>query len=288
MATEALIPAFEQLTPALAGVAIAEPRPSTELRHRIDLGGTLVDCVDRESAVDRINSFLWSGRPHQVVTVNLDFLSIAERDERFRALINGSDLAVADGMPLVWLSRLRGEPLSERVAGVELVEDSCRIAAETGQGVFLLGAAPGVAELAAERLTERHPGLRVVGTYSPERSALAKRKENDRIVRMITRANPGFLFVALGAPRQDEWIRAHLHELNVPVSMGVGCVFDLLAGVSSRAPVWMRSAGLEWTYRLLREPRRLWRRYIVNDLPLFGRLLVSGRRPSGAPVVVPT
>jgi N-acetylglucosaminyldiphosphoundecaprenol N-acetyl-beta-D-mannosaminyltransferase len=278
MATEAMIQVH----------ATAELRPSPEARPRIDLGGTLVDRVDREEAVKRISAFLWSGRPHQIVTVNLDFLSIAERDQRFRLLINSSDLAVADGMPLVWLSRLRGEALAERVAGVELVDDSCRIAAQTGHGVFLLGAAPGVAEIAAERLTERHPGLRIVGTYSPDRAALSKRKENERIVRMIQQAKPGFLFVALGAPRQDRWIRAHLQELNVPVSMGVGCVFDLLAGVSSRAPSWMQTAGLEWAYRLVREPRRLWRRYILNDLPLFGRLLLSGRRPAGAPVVVPT
>jgi N-acetylglucosaminyldiphosphoundecaprenol N-acetyl-beta-D-mannosaminyltransferase len=115
-----------------------------------------------------------------------------------------------------------------------------------------------------------------------------RRKERERIVRMINNAHPGLLFVALGAPRQDVWIHDHLRELNVPVAMGVGCVFDLLAGVSSRAPMWMQDAGLEWAYRLVREPRRLWRRYILNDLPVFGRLLVSGRRPSGSTVVVPT
>jgi N-acetylglucosaminyldiphosphoundecaprenol N-acetyl-beta-D-mannosaminyltransferase len=257
------------------------------LRARLDLGGTLVDCVDREAAMDRIRTFLWSGRPHQVVTVNLDFLSIAERNDDFRTLINSADLAVADGMPLVWLSRLRGESLSERVAGVELVDDSCELAAQTGHSVFLLGAAPGVAQTAGERLKERHPGLRIGGAYSPPMGPL-KRKETDRMVRMIRAASPGFLFVALGAPRQDQWIRENLLELNVPVSMGVGCVFDLLAGVSSRAPEWMQTAGLEWAYRLVREPRRLWRRYILNDLPLFGRLLVRGRRPSGPPVAVPT
>src|SRR5262249_39681403 len=154
VATEALTQVFEQLT-------APELRPIAEVRPRIDLGGTLVDRVDRESAVKHISAFLFSGRPNQVVTVNLDFLSIADKDVRFRALINSSDLAVADGMPLVWLSRVRGEPLTERVTGVELVDDSCRIAAQTGHGVFLLGAAPGVAEIAAERLRQRHPGLRI-------------------------------------------------------------------------------------------------------------------------------
>jgi N-acetylglucosaminyldiphosphoundecaprenol N-acetyl-beta-D-mannosaminyltransferase len=105
-----------------------------------------------------------------------------------------------------------------------------------------------------------------------------KRRENERLVRMINQAAPAFLFVALGAPRQDLWIQSHLHQLNVPVAVGVGCVFDLLAGVSRRAPGWMQAAGLEWAYRLGREPRRLWRRYIVNDLPVFGRLLLRGQR----------
>jgi N-acetylglucosaminyldiphosphoundecaprenol N-acetyl-beta-D-mannosaminyltransferase len=291
VATEVLT--LEQLTtpeshPAPALVSGGAPAPAAAQRPRLDFGGTLIDRVDRHQALERIRGFLHAGQPQQVVTVNLDFLSIAERDAAFRAVINGAGLAVADGMPLVWLSRLRGEPLAERVAGVELVDAACALAARTGDGVFLLGAAPGVARTAAERLVERHPGLRIAGTYSPPMGPL-KRKHNQQIVRMIREAAPGFLFVALGAPRQDLWIAEHLHELNVPVAMGVGCVFDLLAGVTTRAPSWMQAAGLEWSWRLLREPRRLWRRYILNDLPVFGRLLLSGRRSAGQqPIVVPT
>lgn len=281
MATDALVlnrlPAAE---PALAG-------PS--LRPRVQLGSSLIDRLDFDQAVERIRGFLWSGRPHQVVTANLDFLSIAERNPEFRETVNQAHLAVADGMPLIWLSRLRGEPLPERVTGVDLVDACCELAAQTGHGVFLMGAGPGVAQAAAQRLQERHPDLRIVGTYTPPMGQL-KRKENARLVSMIQEARPGFLFVALGAPRQDVWIRTHLNELNVPVAMGVGCVFDLLAGVSNRAPAWMQSAGLEWAYRLVREPRRLWRRYLVNDLPLFGRLLFSNnaREAGRTPLVVTT
>jgi len=253
-------------------------------RERVLLGSTFVDQLDFEQSVENIRGFLRSGRAHQIVTVNLDFLSIAERNSAFRETINSADLAVADGMPLVWLSRLRGQPLPERVTGVELVDACCEIAAETGQGVFLLGAGPGVAEAAAQRLQARHPDLRIAGTYAPPMGPL-KRKDNARMVRMVRDAAPGFLFVALGAPRQDLWIRSHLEELNVPVAMGVGCVFDLLAGVSNRAPSWMQAAGLEWAYRLVREPRRLWRRYLLNDLPLFGRLLFSSREASDEALV---
>jgi N-acetylglucosaminyldiphosphoundecaprenol N-acetyl-beta-D-mannosaminyltransferase len=257
-------------------------------RSRVLLGNTFVDQLDFDQSVEAIRGFLRAGRSHQIVTVNLDFVSIAERNTEFRELVNRSDLAVADGMPLIWLSRLRGQPLPERVTGVELVDACCDIAAESGQGVFLMGAAPGVAQAAAQRLQERHPDLRIVGTYSPPMGAM-KRHDDERLVRMIREAAPGFLFVALGAPRQDLWIRAHLEELNVPVAMGVGCTLDLLAGVTNRAPSWMQAVGLEWAYRLVREPRRLWRRYLLNDLPLFGRLLFSSNRdPNERAVVVPT
>jgi N-acetylglucosaminyldiphosphoundecaprenol N-acetyl-beta-D-mannosaminyltransferase len=259
------------------------PRPDGTPRPRLDLGGTFIDQIDLTAAVERIRQFLRSGQPHQVVTVNLDFLSIAARNPEFQATLNNADLAVADGMPLVWLSRLRGQPLAERVAGVELVTESCRIAAEQGLRVFLLGAGPGVAEAAGKRLQAMYPGLEIAGTYSPPIGSLRQR-ENDRIVRMIRNASPDFLFVALGAPRQDMWIREHQHQLQVPVAMGVGCVFDLLTGSVKRAPVWMQRRGLEWAFRLVQEPTRLWRRYLVNDLPMLARLALTGptREPSEA------
>jgi len=137
--------------------------------------------------------------------------------------------------------------------------------------VFLLGAAPGVADEAARTLQARYPRLRIAGVYSPPFGSETP-EEDARMVQMIRDAEPGILFVALGAPRQDQWIRAHRHALGVPVAMGVGCVFDLLAGVVDRAPTWMQRTGLEWAFRLGQEPGRLWRRYIVEDIPTFGRL----------------
>jgi N-acetylglucosaminyldiphosphoundecaprenol N-acetyl-beta-D-mannosaminyltransferase len=261
-----------------AADAAPPPAPVTELRRRrLDLGGVLVDQVDPSLAVERLRGFLASGRPHQVATVNLDFVSIAGRQAAFRAAINRAELAVADGMPLVWLSRLRGRPLAARITGHELVEACCRLAAETGRGVFLLGAAPGVAAAAARELEARHPGLRVVGTYSPPFGPLTA-AEDARMVRMVREAAPGFLFVALGPPRQELWIRAYLEELGVPVAMGVGCVLDVLAGEVRRAPGWAQRAGLEWACRLAQEPRRLWKRYVLDDVPTLGRLVLEAAR----------
>ena len=243
-------------------------------RKRVAIGDIFVDNVDLSTAVEQIDEFVGSGQPHQVVTVNLDFVSIASREPSFRTTVNHADLAVADGMPLVWLSRLRGQPLAERVAGVELVTESCRLAASRGASVFLLGAASEIAEAAAHRLETMWPGLRIAGFYSPPMGPL-EGVENERIVGMIREAAPDLLFVALGAPRQDLWIRENQPDLRVPVAMGVGCVFDVLAGSVRRAPVWMQRTGLEWAFRLLQEPQRLWRRYLVNDLPLLARLAIG-------------
>lgn len=286
MATQALV-AEEMFAPVPDSTVSA--LASDYSRERIELGGVLIDNVDGDGASQRLEDFLVGGGFHQVVTVNLDFLSIAQRDQRFRRTLNTADLAVADGMPLVWASRWRGTPLPERVAGVDLVHESCRLAAADGRGVFLFGAAPGVADAAARNLEEMYPGLRIAGTYSPPIGPISRR-ENARIVRMINAAQPAFLFVALGAPRQDLWIHENRANLRVPVSMGVGCVFDVVAGSVVRAPRWMQRSGLEWAYRLGQEPGRLWRRYLVNDSRMLFRLLFDSKSASraDAPLVVPT
>jgi N-acetylglucosaminyldiphosphoundecaprenol N-acetyl-beta-D-mannosaminyltransferase len=254
-------------------------------RQRVTIGSIYVDNVDLSAAVQRVESFLDGGGAHQIVTVNLDFVTIASRDDAFRDTINDADLAVADGMPLIWLSRLREHGLAERVAGVELVSESCRVAAEREASIFLLGAAPGVAGAAADRLRQTWPGLKVAGCYSPPMGPLSI-DENARICRMIQDAAPDLLFVALGAPRQDMWIYEHQPVLQVPVAMGVGCVFDVLAGSIRRAPVWMQRTGLEWAFRLGQEPQRLWKRYLLNDLPMLARLAwQTGGEPRDAMAV---
>ncbi len=246
-------------------------------RDRVALSGVLVDRVGVAQARRRIAVFLGSEGLHQVVTVNLDFLHIAQGDAGFRETINEADLAVADGMPLVWASRLAGRRLPERVTGNALVETCAGLAAVTGRSIYLLGGRPGIAEEAARTIRRRHPGAIVAGMYSPRFGPLSPR-EDRVIVERVNRSGAGFLFVALGAPRQDVWIRAHRHQLDVNVAMGVGCTLDILAGAMSRAPQWMQRTGLEWLHRFRREPRRLWQRYLVNDTRMFLRLMVDSAR----------
>ena len=246
-------------------------------RRRIEVAGVLVDHLDERGATETLERFLADGRSHQIVTVNADFVRIARRDPEYRALLNAADLAVADGMPIVWLSRLRGTPLPARIAGLELVEETCRIAAQSGIGVFLLGAADGVADAAGRTLVSRHPGLRIAGTYAPPFGAWPA-DEVSRMAEAVRAAGRCVLFVAFGAPRQDRFIRSNLATLDVPIAMGVGCAFDLLAGDVRRAPHWMRRGGLEWLWRLAQEPARLWRRYLLEDGPLVLRLAFAALR----------
>jgi N-acetylglucosaminyldiphosphoundecaprenol N-acetyl-beta-D-mannosaminyltransferase len=282
MATEAL--AIHESPRRAPGRILSHP--VREARQRVDLGGVLIDRVDLSSAIDRVRGFLRSGKTNQIVTVNLDFVAIARRDQGFRETINAAEMAVADGMPLVWVSHLADEPVPERLTGVELVDECCRLAVETDTSVFLLGAGPGVADMAADKLRERFPGLRIAGVYAPPFGPLSD-EENEHIVQLVRTARPDFLFVALGAPQQDVWIMNNRERLDVPVCMGIGCVLDLLAGVVSRAPTWMQDSGLEWLFRLGQEPSRLWRRYIVDDMPVLVWLVrqaLGRERPGGPPI----
>lgn len=242
-------------------------RPSdAERRIRIAILGVGIDPVTSDEAVRRVSALIAAGRPAHVVTVNPEFVMAARRDPRFAAVLEAADLALADGVGVVWAARLLGTPVPERVPGVDIVPRLACAAAELGRSVFLLGAAPGVAPRAAEALTAygcgSGPGVRIAGTEagSPDAGDAAA------IIARVTAADPGLLLVAFGAPRQDLWIAAHRDDLRVPVMMGVGGTFDMLAGVQRRAPRVVRGLGLEWLWRLVLEPAR-WRRQLA--LPRF-------------------
>jgi N-acetylglucosaminyldiphosphoundecaprenol N-acetyl-beta-D-mannosaminyltransferase len=220
--------------------------------HRVTMAGTL--------AV--LESMIREGGSHHVVTVNPEFIMLARHHETFRAVLNRADLAVPDGVGILYASRLLGNPIRERVTGIDIIEQFMPRAASAGFRVFLLGAGPGVAERAAAVLERAAPGLVIAGTHagSPDPS------EEDGICRRINGAKPDILLVAYGSPNQELWIARTREKLNVPVSIGVGGSFDFIAGVVQRAPPWMRSMGLEWFYRLVNQPER-WRRMMA--LPHF-------------------
>jgi N-acetylglucosaminyldiphosphoundecaprenol N-acetyl-beta-D-mannosaminyltransferase len=230
---------------------------------RVDIAGVPVDTVDMHEAISRLRDALAGQRLFQVSTINLDFVVRAQRDPEVRGIFQRSDLNIADGAPVVWLGKLLGADMRSRVAGADLVPKVLGEAANAGSRVFLLGGEDGVAAIAAARLLERYPGIVVAGTYEPPRAAI-KDMNNAEILARIDEAKPDLLLVAFGHPKQECWIDMHRERLPVSVAIGVGCVFDLIAGRSRRAPRWMQRAGLEWAYRAAREPRRLLGRYMTD------------------------
>ena len=241
-----------------------QTRPASTV-PRFALGQVKVDAHTFASALDAIEALVAGGRGGAVFTPNVDHVVKAEHDAELRAAYGAADLCLADGMPLVWASRLLGPPLPERIAGSDFMAPLLQLAASRGWGVYLLGGAPGSAQLAAD-VIGRSFGARVVGAEGPEIDLrVPGEKGGAAALARIQRARPELILVGLGAPKQEVWIQRHRAELAPAVAVGVGASIDFLAGRVPRAPRWMARTGLEWAYRLSREPRRLARRYLVED-----------------------
>jgi len=243
-------------------------------RQAVVILGVPIDDLSTDQTLQRIDQLVSDGRraqrTHQVATANVDFIVNALIDPEVRLILQEASLTTADGMPLVWAARLLGVNLAGRVAGADLVPLLVAQAAQKGQSVFFLGGAVGVAARAADILKQRHPELIVAGVLSPPFSSVLEMDPS--IVDAVKAAHADILLVAFGNPKQEKWISMHKHELGVPVAMGVGGSLDFIAGSTTRAPGWMQHTGLEWLHRMLHNPRRLVRRYVV-DFFIFGSFL---------------
>lgn len=234
--------------------------------RRIEILNVPVDAVTHSEALAQIKAFLREQKPHMVTTPNPEMIVEAQRNFPFLEALKDADLAIPDGSGLLWAAKYMGSHLPERVTGVDVMTALC---AEGGIGsVFLLGAAPGIAERAAAVLQEKNPGLHIAGTYSG--SPLTS--EETQILERINASGANVLFVAFGAPKQELWIARMLPKFTtVRVAMGVGGAFDFIAGKQKRAPRWMQRLKIEWLYRLIKEPRRYQR--IINAVVVFPRLV---------------
>lgn len=232
--------------------------------------GIPIHRLDEAQALDCMVRFIESGAPHQVCTVNPEFIMRARRDPEFLGILRRADLCLADGVGVLWAGRMLRRPFPARVTGVDTVRRLAAIAAGRGYRVYLLGAASGVAERTAAILQAECPGLVVAGTFAGSPAF----GEEDAIVERIRAAQPHVLWVAYGAPAQDKWLARNLARCGVPLGIGVGGAFDFISGVSRRAPVWVQRLGLEWLHRLAREPWR-WRR--MSALPQFALYVIWSR-----------
>ena len=236
---------------------------------RIKFLNTEVDNLTMNEAVQKIEQLILNKKPSYVVTPNVDHIVKLESDKEFQEVYKEADLILTDGMPLIWISKLKKNPIKEKVSGSDLFPEVCKLAAYKGYKVFLLGAAEGVAAKAAENLKEKYKGLHVVGTYSPSYGFEKKEHEIQEIIKMINEVKPDILAVGLGAPKQEKFLYNYRKQLNVPISLAIGASIDFEAGNIERAPEWMQHSGLEWFYRLCKEPKRMFKRYLVDDMKIF-------------------
>ncbi len=256
------------------GINAATHLPEAEKRQ---LFGVAIDALTMEGAVDRlwswINEAQSDARCRYVVTPNVDHAVLLQENPDLRAAYKDADLVLADGHPVVWASRLLGCPLPERVAGSELVPHLFDFFNRYGKlKVFLLGAAAGVAEVAAGNMLQQWPNVQTVGVYSPPLGFENDKVECANILTKIARCKPDVVVVGLGAPKQELWVHRHHRLIDAKVALCVGATIDFLAGEKQRAPYWMQRAGLEWAHRMCSEPKRLVRRY-ARDAWVFPQLV---------------
>ncbi len=241
---------------------------------RVAILGVAVDNLTMDEVLDVVEASIAEGGFHQIATANVDFLMQSIHDEELYETLASCDVVLADGMPLVWASRLLGMELKQRVAGSDLVPQLAKLSAQRGFRIFMLGAEEESSRGAAEWMEKNYPGVRVAGRYCPKFQPLEE-MDHEEILSRIAASKPEILLVAFGNPKQEKWLAMHRQRLDVPVCIGVGGTFDFLSGKVSRAPEWMQRNGMEWFYRTMQEPTRLAKRYLSNALCLARYLPVQ-------------
>ena len=262
-------------------------RTSADGPARVDVLGVGISCLTLDSAVEEVSGWVDRGEHRYVCVTGVHGVMECRRDQQLLQIHNRSGLTTPDGMPMVWSAHWAGRREVRRVYGPDLMAAVLARAVDRGWSSFFYGGGPGTAELLAHRLTERLPGLRVAGTWTPPFRPLTA-EEDGEVVRMINDSGARLVWVGLSTPKQERWMADHVGKLRANALFGVGAAFDLHAGTLPQAPRWMQRSGLEWAYRLGREPRRLWRRYLRNN-PAFvldilarpPRLAQSTPGPSG-------
>lgn len=241
---------------------------------------TYIDDLSLDEAVNHIEECIMQKKIGQVITPNVDQIVRMEWDEYFRKICENCELLLVDGHPLLWIAKFYKKPFKQKICGSDLVPVLCELAAKKGYSVFFLGAAPGVAEIAAQKMVDQYPGLNVAGTYSPPIGFDKDENEMKHINSMLKNSCADMLFVGLGVPKQDIFIYENMEKYQIPVSFSIGGTIDFIAGKQKRAPKWIRKIGFEWLYRLFKDPKRMFKRYMVDDLKIF-KLIFKYRKVSG-------
>ncbi len=234
---------------------------------RVNVLGVGVSPINIQMALETVNEWIKTDAHQYVCVTGVHGVMESQRDDKLRSIHNTAGLVTPDGMPLVWLGHMQGCKLIQRVYGPDLMVALCEHSIARGYRHFLYGSSPDILERLAANLKTRFPGLQIVGMFSPPFRALMQ-EEDDQIISVINSVQPHIIWVGLGTPKQEYWMSEHMGKVNAQVMVGVGAAFDFLSGFKKQAPLWMQKTGLEWFFRLLNEPRRLWERYLRN-IPTF-------------------
>lgn len=237
--------------------------------NRIKFMNTFIDNVTEAEAIDYIENCIEQKKVGHVITPNVDQIVRIESNSYFAKICNNAELLLADGHPLLWIAKWYKNPIKEKICGSDLVPHLCARAADKGYSVFLLGAAPGVAKKAAVKLKAQYSGLIIAGTYSPPLGFENNPNEIEKINSILKESNADLLFVGMGVPKQDIFIYENMNKYKIPMSFSIGATIDFIAGEQKRAPKWMSKIGIEWLYRLLADPKRMFKRYIIDDMKIF-------------------
>ena len=236
---------------------------------RIKFMNTDIDNLTMAETLHEIDKLIQKKNCSYVVTPNVDHIVRLEKDEELQKVYKNASLILTDGKPLIWISKWYKTPIKEKISGSDLFPRVCQLAANKNYTMYLLGAAEGVADTAARNLMKKYPGLNIVGTYSPPFGFEKNEQEMNKIKTQIQDVHPDILIVGLGCPKQEKFMYYHCKELGVPISFGLGASIDFEAGNIKRAPKWMSNHGLEWLYRFSKEPKRLFKRYFVDDIKII-------------------
>lgn len=237
--------------------------------NRVKFMNIFVDDVTLEEALGHIEKCVKERKIGHVITLNTDQIVRIERDDFFKKICENCELLLVDGHPLMKIANKYKMPFKEKICGSDLVPVLCELAANKGYSVFFLGAAPGVAAKAAENLVAKYPELKIAGTYSPPVGFEKDEAEIEKINTMLKESQADLLFVGMGVPKQDIFIYENMDKYQIPMSFSIGAAIDFIAGVQKRAPKWMRKIGMEWFYRFLCNPKRMFRRYFIDDVKIF-------------------
>ena len=229
--------------------------------NRYPILNTYVNAISMADTISEVERIVREGKPTQHVVINALKVNLMNEDPELQKIVNSCPLINADGASIVWAAKKLGIPLKERVAGIDLFQNLVKVAAEKGYKIFLFGAKEEVVQKVRQIFQEQYPPLKIVGV----RNGYFTEAEESQIVSQMASSGADMMFVAFSSPKKEYWVNKYIDELNIPFVMGVGGSFDVVAGVTKRAPRWMQKCGMEWFYRFIQEPRRLWNRYIVGN-----------------------